>query len=58
MAYGHTPTNSFEAGKIAVAVCFLAVVDLSASCVPRKKKQMDQNMADRKTVWKSYNCAP
>lgn len=36
-AYRHTPTKSFEAGKIAVAVCFLASVNLSASCVPRKK---------------------
>lgn len=55
-AYRHTPTNSFEAVKIAVAVCFLAVVNLSARCVP-SKKQMDQNKADRKTEWKSYNCA-
>lgn len=52
----HTPTNSFEERKIAVAVCFLAVVNLSARCVPRKK-HMDQNKADRKVEWKSYNYA-
>lgn len=37
-AYTHTPTYSFEAGKIAVAVYFLAVWSLSASSVCPKKK--------------------
>lgn len=55
-AYGHTPTNSFEAGKIAVAFRFLAAMNLWVSCVLRKN-QMDQNKTDRKTKWKSYNCA-
>lgn len=45
-AYGHTPTNSFEAGKIALAVwvCW------------KKKTQMDQSKANRENEWKNYNC--
>lgn len=47
-AYGHTPTNSFEAGKIALAVwvCWKK----------NKKKQMDQSEANRENEWKNYNC--
>lgn len=53
-AYRHTPTNPFEAGKIAVAVYFLAVVLVSQETSDNRPDEVGKQKT--KKMQKNYNC--